>query len=273
MTTLLIETSLRFNSCIAAVADECQKLDETFNTISDDDQTLSLQHIMSNKKETLIETAAHMRNIETSLSNCSDDFHRLMLIYNKLLNALLKVDIGFMPNSEEIKDQNDSNEDASVNLLESVDEPIDQDGADDFYAYIFDENVNIKTKVNNSSTGDSELSNFEVKISRKKFKPVLSQLKEKINPIKENMLQKEREVLKAKGIDIDKLFGEETDKRTEKYSSDEDSIDSDSDHIKPRKPKRDDYEENRNFLAQKQALNIFKMQLPTPIAGEEDILE
>jgi len=124
-----------------------------------------------------------------------------------------------------------------------------------------------------------------------KFKPVLRQLKDRIDPIRQVMLEKEREVLTAKGINVDELFGkmEEVEQKQQQQDnrltdaarqSDYDGSNSESDSADEayeRRSKqikdRDNFAEMRQFLAQKQAVNLFnldaQMPRPTPAVTEE----
>ncbi|EDX00205.2 uncharacterized protein Dyak_GE11087, partial [Drosophila yakuba] len=123
-----------------------------------------------------------------------------------------------------------------------------------------------------------------------RFKPVLKQLKDRIDPIRQFMLEKEREVLAFKGINVDELFGkmekveQQEDNRLAEAtplpiydsSTNSDSDSADGEPFKRRSKQhkeRDNFAEMRQFLVQKQAINLFKLPPPPVAAAEEELLE
>lgn len=138
---------------------------------------------------------------------------------------------------------------------------------------------------------EKELLNFEKRITKGRFKPVLKQLKDRIDPIRQVMLEKEREVLASKGINVDELFGkmERVEQQQEdnrladaaplpvyesSSNSDSDSADEEAFRRRSKQHKeRDNFAEMRQFLAQKQAINLFKLPPPPVAAGGEELLE
>ncbi|XP_036323730.1 uncharacterized protein LOC118737382 [Rhagoletis pomonella] len=291
---VLQDSSLKLSACMVAVAGECQALDITLQRLTEAESERK-----DNGKQ-LLQVANNMRAIESALSVCFDDFQRLMLVYNKFLNSKLD-------NQDKLTTlQCEKDEDAEDEYPESFlrieisQNHNDAETSDDFYAYMYDEQKaksekeqeEAETKAKRNTDHDMEILNFEKRITKGKFRPVLKQLKDRIDPIRHDMLEKERQVLAAKGINVDDFFGKdknskslETDKKTVDMSNSsvEQSDDSDSggsadlefDRRNKKLKERDNFAEMRNFLAQKQAINIFKLDetAPRTSMGDEEILE
>ncbi|XP_030371735.1 uncharacterized protein LOC115622019 [Scaptodrosophila lebanonensis] len=290
---VLQHSSLKLSACMVAVAGECQALDVTLQRLT---ETEAAQK--DNAKQ-LVAVANNMRGIENALAVCCDDFQRLMLVYNKFLHSKLNEDdasssAARAPSSAA---QNDEFPE-SILRVEFSQHPNEPQQCDDFYAYMYDENEAQHYEAEQQApypTPEKELLNFEKRITKGKFKPVLRQLKDRIDPIRQVMLEKEREVLTAKGINVDELFGKMeamdlsqqqdnrlTDAARHSEASDSESDSADEDAFKQRSKQvkeRDNFAEMRNFLAQKQAINLFKLeantqpQIPPPMTGEEELLE
>jgi len=302
---VLQDSSLKLSARMVAVAGECQALDITLQKLNE------IEAANKNNAKHLIEVANNMRSIESALSVCFDDFQRLMLVYNKFLNSKIdqederkeKAAKEIDPNSEYIE---------SFLRVEISKSDNDVNAKDDFYAYMFDESKEKEdTLKNDYNDTDLEILNFEHRITSGNFRPVLKQLKEKINPIRKVMLEKEREVLAAKGFNVDELFDqlekeyrielEETDnKKLEEIKilkqmknkkkkvcfqseSSDNEYDSDGSTDLPvlnstkHAEQRKNYAEMRNLLAAKSPINIFKLgdiqNSPMNVAGNEEILE
>uniref|UniRef100_A0A0K8V5D4 Uncharacterized protein n=1 Tax=Bactrocera latifrons TaxID=174628 RepID=A0A0K8V5D4_BACLA len=291
---VLQNSSLKLSACMVAVAGECQALDITLQRLTETEAEQK-----DNAKQ-LIQVANNMRGIENALSVCFDDFQRLMLVYNKFLNS--KLDTPHQSTVADSENNITNNEEFPESILrvEISQNHNDENKRDDFYAYMYDEQQaqaekeqEAEAKAQTNRDHDMEILNFEKRITQGKFRPVLKQLKDRIDPIRSEMLEKERQVLAAKGINVDELFGKEentknveTDKPENKKSiSWEKSADGDSDsegsadlefqRSNKKLKERDNFAEMRNFLAQKQAINIFRLDDAAPITttGNEEILE
>ncbi|XP_053946572.1 uncharacterized protein LOC128855583 [Anastrepha ludens] len=291
---VLQDSSLKLSACMVAVAGECQALDITLQRLTEAEAEQK-----DNAKQ-LLQVANNMRSIESALSVCFDDFQRLMLVYNKFLNSKLSN----QENSTAIVDgeKTDAASDEypeSFLRVEISPNPNDADKRDDFYAYMYDEQQAQAEKEQQQADTkaqrdcDMEILNFEKRITKGKFRPVLKQLKDRIDPIRHEMLEKERQVLAAKGINVDDFFGKkdnttdllEADKKAEKINNTnmEQNDDSDSEgsadlefqRSNKKLKERDNFAEMRNFLAQKQAINIFNLDdtAPRTTMGDEEVLE
>lgn len=294
---VLQNSSLKLSACMVAVAGECQALDITLQRLTETEAE------QKDNTKHLLQVANNMRGIENALSVCFDDFQRLMLVYNKFLNS--KLDTQHQATVADSENTTTNNEEFPESILrvEISQNQNDENKRDDFYAYMYDEQQaqaekaqqEAEAKAQSNGDRDVEILNFEKRITQGKFRPVLKQLKDRIDPIRSEMLEKERQVLAAKGINVDELFGKEestknveADKPENKRSiSVEQSgnilVDSDSEgsadlefqRSNKKLKERDNFAEMRNFLAQKQAINIFKLEDIAPITttGDEEILE
>lgn len=291
---ILQDSSLKLSACMVAVAGECQALDITLQRLTE------TENVQKDNAKHLVQVANNMRSIENALSVCFDDFQRLMLVYNKFLTS--KLDLKDHSDKSDKSQETDDEFPESFLRVEISQNLNDDEKTDDFYAYMFDEKQakleqeQLEKEQREQRKEDLEILNFEKRITKGKFRPVLKQLKGRIDPIRKVMLEKEREVLAAKGINVDELFGSEDnaldddDESAEQQphsskqhcddnGSDEGSEDSADLEFERRTKKlkeRDNFAEMRNFLAQKQAINLFKLDAPPSASnalGEEDILE
>ncbi|XP_017967461.1 uncharacterized protein LOC108659174 [Drosophila navojoa] len=265
---VLQHSSLKLSACMVAVAGECQALDVTLQKLT------AAEAAKKNNAEQLVAVANNMRGIENALAVCCDDFQRLMLVYNKFLNS--KLDLG-VDNAEKSKSPAKQDEfPESILRVEYSQHPNEPQKCDDFYAYMYDEQEARQFEDEQPApypTPEKELLNFEKRITKGKFKPVLRQLKDRIDPIRRVMLEKEREVLAAKGINVDELFGKveqleqeqqaQQDNRLKEPTSPSDSESDSADELYEKRSKqikeRDNFAEMRQFLAQKEAVNLFQL--------------
>ncbi|XP_020812854.1 uncharacterized protein LOC110187738 [Drosophila serrata] len=289
---VLQHSSLKLSACMVAVAGECQALDITLQ------QLTATEAANRNNSKELVAVASNMRGIENALAVCCDDFQRLMLVYNKFLHSKLDLEGELTPRPKEDLGEEFPESILRVEYSQNVDAPQQKD---DFYAYMYDENEELEQFEAEQHapfpTPEKELLNFEKRITKGKFKPVLKQLKDRIDPIRQVMLEKEREVLASKGINVDELFGkieqieeqqqqqqddnrlaDTTSSPTYDSSSNSDSDSADEVAFKRRSKQhkeRDNFAEMRQFLAQKQAINLFKLPPPPALAAaaEEELLE
>lgn len=287
---VLQHSSLKLSARMVAVAGECQALDVTLQ------QLTATEAAQKNNTTQLIAVANNMRGIENALAVCCDDFQRLMLVYNKFLHSQMDEQLD-TPQTSNCKSKDDDFPE-SILRVEFSQNPSEPQKCDDFYAYMYDEHEAQQYEDEQQApypTPEKELLNFEKRITRGKFKPVLRQLKDRIDPIRQVMLEKEREVLTAKGINVDELFGkmeqveqqQEDNRLTEvarqcDYDGSDDSESDSADEAFKRRSKqikeRDNFAEMRQFLAQKQAVNLFNLDAqmpsrPPPPAVKEELLE
>lgn len=236
--------SFNFTSKICAVANECKNLDEILQAIQ----------IENNKKE-LHAIVQNFQSVEDALLSCQDEFQRIFITYHKLLQELeipIKIESVKVAAEQNDEDLNES----------QINEPEELD--DDFFA--LDGSADLE-----SSSKIDDILNVDTRITKTYFKPVLLQLKEKIDPISKSMKEKERKILKAKGFDTD--LDEEV--RNINYGSDED--DSSEDEMPKRRPTKK-YDDVRSFLESKEQFSLWggggiTLGLPNKSFTEEEILE
>lgn len=134
---------------------------------------------------------------------------------------------------------------------------------------------------------DDSLSEIEGRIVKRHFRPVLRQLKDRIEPINTAMRDRERKFLLDKGMDV----APDEDAHASSHESSDDELDEFGRMQKRRSAARrsynkgvdvDTYEETRRFLAAKVPINLLSMNggggglmgMPMPRRMiEEDILE
>lgn len=271
---VLQDSSLRLNSCMLAVADECNLLDKTLQKLSED---IPRKPVEEGKH--LMEVANSMRLIEASLAVCCDDFHRLCLVYNRFLSLKLGTQNNNLLITQTDVSSVDGLVDSSLDPEESIlrVEITNNNSFDDFYAYAFDENekpVEVTQKDNREL--EEELAFLDEKITKSTFRPVLRQLKGKIDPIRKEMLQKERQILKTKGINVDEFLGkEEGNEKGGETSDSEGSADEAHEISRKAYQNAKKFDEMRDYLAQKPRINLFGMvaEGERSVCGDEQILE
>lgn len=107
------------------------------------------------------------------------------------------------------------------------------------------------------------------------FKPVLLQLKQRIEVIGEDMKEREKKVLKAKLIEM----VEEPEVAPKTLSDDEDSgseNELEREHVRKLKRNQEKFSDNREFLEAKQPINFFVGGFPLPLKNQmldEEVLE
>ncbi|XP_013108617.1 uncharacterized protein LOC106087943 [Stomoxys calcitrans] len=290
---ILQDSSLKLSARMVAVAGECQALDITLQRLTE------TENVKKDNAKHLVEVANNMRSIENALSLCFDDFQRLMLVYNKFLTS--KLDLKDDSEKSDHKSHETDDEFPENFLRVEISQNMNEaEPRDDFYAYMFDEKQakieqeQLEKEQLEQRKEDMEILNFERRITKGRFRPVLKQLKGRIDPIRKVMLEKEREVLAAKGINVDELFDNEQESTDEDLTEivnaskeqqcvenvSDDGSEGSADLEFERRTKKlkemDNFAEMRSFLAQKQPINLFKLDaLPSAsnALGDEDILE
>lgn len=231
-----------FSAKILAVSLNCQYLDEELEDKKNSENILSAMAV-----------------IDGELAVCKDEYKRLVISYQKLLNIEVRagkvdqetLDSALLPTSV-------------VRVIPTSDEPLQ----DDFFVLDgFEEDLEVERL-----TRADEIEEINSRIAKRYFKPVLRQLREKLEPIGEKMKERERKVLQAKGIEFQE---DEPDypatPGTPETSEDEGS----DDEIQKKKIKsRRKYDEFREFLEKKEPINIFAGGLQ-PITNfmNEEVLE
>lgn len=228
------------------------------------------------KKDVFMDIARRMTQIEYSLVASQEDYRRLKLLYDKFLFTTFRI----KPERKSI-----SNAEAEKCAVASSDvdivtsnEPQNENENDDFFAirdeqHASDDDGDAVFGSQKRGNFDDELEQLDVNVSRSYFAPVLKQLKSKINPINDAMRERELKFLMAKGFDRDRIVDSAA---AAGNVNDENAInsDSDSDVPMPRSKPRNNYDEMRTFLQEKQQFAMIPpAMLPTHAPGDEDVLE
>lgn len=222
----------------------------------------------SNKAE-MNDVMKYLEALGSQLSDCSDEHNRMLILMKKYLN---KDTDEIKINTKELEKSN--NDEKPLKIAEE--NPVQ---SDDFF-YVdpdkenFGENVENEKKVSdNASAEDLNEEDLQVKLTKKCFKPVLAQLKKRIVTIDVDMKEREKKVLKEKGIEIT----EELEKSDIKLNLDD--CDSDVDWKRQQKFERNrqKYDQNREFLQAKGPINLLspgKFPVMNSFIGlQEEILE
>lgn len=195
---------------------------------------------------------------------CSDDIGRLTISFKKYLKS----------EDEQIPDGilTEAATSTPKHELKVIKEDDVQPQKDDFF---YDDPAvtsnDIKEEPKTEDNPDEE--DLYIQQTKKCFKPVLLQLKQKMVPISADFKEREKKVLKEKGIEVaDEPVTEQTE---------EDEEGSDDERERTAKQNRDRFNESRELLMSKMQFNIFNQVPPTvaiPIQGKlvgmkEQILE
>lgn len=244
--------SMRSSTKLLALAYKSQELE---NLITDFCTSPSV------KADEIFERLNTMKN-EISLSH--DELERISILLQKYLN--IELDDGKIPQEKIENLQNETNNDGSKVHVAEFSQPTDE-----FFFVDSRANEN-EEEIKNR---DDAIDEIDSKLAKRYFKPVLLQLRERIEVIGEDFKEREKKVLQAKGIDIDGMIDENEIKLNQ--SDDEDSgSDDERERLKRLKKNAEKFRENRDFLESKQQVNIFGLPPPPRFLGtnfDEDVIE
>lgn len=246
---------------LIAITREFQWTDESIQVINKQNLT---------DKEKFEKIFENLVTTEEAIVAHLDDYRRMKLMFYKFIftNFNLKL--------EEVNDEKSDGEsidrDEEGENISGKDE--NSDSGSDFFA--------LRDSVENSSDEESfpnrkqkiedELQEFDYKIARTNFAPVLKQLKNKIDPLKDEMKERELKFLLAKGFDRERILNSVEGIVNKSEESGSDSGSSLDDFSCPKKSQRN-FDEMREFLQSKQQMLILPTMMPNPSMGEEEILE
>lgn len=242
--------SSRILSKILAIAYNSQKLEDLISEFCDTPKC-------DKKSEEILE---EMSKIATEISLSHDEMQRILILFQKYLNIEVDEDGKIPP--EKIENLQ--------NALEKVKRITDEDFSepkDDFFFVDGKENeVEEEAK-----TKESAIEEIDSKLAKKYFKPVLVQLRERIEVIGEDFKERERKVLKSKGIEIDEI----EQMNAKPLASDDDSgSDDERERQRRHKKNQEKFQQNREFLESKQQINIFANLAIRPMQNfDEDVIE
>lgn len=203
------------------------------------------------------ELVPFLSQLDSELLMCQEEFQRLHITYQKFLNMEPKQEA--LPST--------SNADKLENVI-TVEHDYKKVGDtvfghhDEFFA--LDQTMDTDPAENKNPP--EEYDEDEVvnrKVVKRAFKPVLKQLKQKIEPLADAMKERERKVLKEKGIEVE----------SERQLSDFEMTSSEDEEPKKESKSSKKYDEMRQLLEQKQQFNPFAMQMPPQKVVEEEFIE
>lgn len=247
------------------------------NQYQSTDQRIQSLHMNMNK-EKMLDISVEMNRVKESIVACQDDIETLKLIYNKCLAK--KFQLLLDQESDQQKTVAIPAVDESK-LVKEEENPVEEDDKEYFAMR------DMKNDEDSDSDGENEkskrakwsdeLENIDIKVTRSFFAPVLKQLKTKIDPIKEEMKEREMKFLMSKGIDREKIieFNRNEEAEDQNMDSDADSgSGSDNEPIKLKSKQRPNrYDEMRAYLEQKQPIGFMPLGDLPPPSGSEEVLE
>uniref|UniRef100_A0A182NAC3 Vezatin n=1 Tax=Anopheles dirus TaxID=7168 RepID=A0A182NAC3_9DIPT len=217
--------------------------------------------VSSNDRARLEEAEGELAFIQSNLLTRSDECERLLISVKKLLNH-----VDDTPDADEdVPDPKDGLEHATA--LEEGPEPA-QPEHDEFFVVFGTEGDECGA---DSSTQETLLTEEELvakRLMKKQFRPVLRQLRERLEPIERSFKMREKDAMKRKGIELpdDTEPVRETPSGTGSDASDDDEA--------PRaKRSQQRYDDVRNFLASKSQINFLSRLPACGVQMEECILE
>lgn len=248
--------SIRFSAKILTVAMQCQHLEESIVKFAG-----KFEHPSNKEVEEILEM---MKSVESDLSVSVDEHKRIAISFQKYLNM----------ETEDARISQEKLDTVQGDTSESIKKVTEDDimaQSDEFF--FVDGNI-VEPEEEEKPQQPETIEEVNSKLAKKYFRPVLVQLKERIEVIGEDMKERERKVLKAKGIEI------ENEPELAKIRSDDDSDSgSDDERERERKFKKNEekFSDNRDFLESKEPINFFGaggIKLPPRVQPlDEDVLE
>lgn len=248
--------SVRFSAKILTVAMQCQHLEELIVSFAE-----KFESPNNKKVEEILEM---VKNVENDLSLSIDEHKRIAISFQKYLN----METGDVKIS---KEKLNAAEEESVDNVRITSEDDLMVQSDEFF---FVDGNTIEADEEAKTQTAEGVEEVNTTLAKKYFKPVLVQLKERIEVIGEDMKERERKVLKSKGIEIE-------DEPVVANLASDNETDSGSDDERDRKRKfrrnEEKFSDNREFLESKEPINFFgaggfKLPPRTQVL-EEDVLE
>lgn len=250
--------SVKFSMKMISVALQCHRFEDLMVKIA-------ANHEHPDNKE-VDEILSVMKKLESELSVNVDELKRISISFQKYLN--IEIDGGKIDQLK-LKDAEGQKKDENIERI-TGDTVVAQ--VDDFF---FVDGNEGELEGGAKSNEPETIEEVNSKLAKKYFKPVLVQLKERIETIGEDMKERERKVLKAKGIDLE--YEPEVGKEVD--FDDDDGSGSDDERERKMKFERNQekFRGNREFLESKQPINLFGAGgFPIPLQSQtldEDVLE
>ncbi|XP_029710010.2 uncharacterized protein LOC115255932 [Aedes albopictus] len=267
--TLSLSLSAKLYSTVYRYNEIERVLDETVSGLVDNKEVGQLQDL-----------AVSMEDVMNELSASTEECQRLLITMKKLTNkddneSQLEIDARFTENSEHPLDMPPG----ADRVYCEQDKPCIKD---EFFAVDGTEHDCLAEDDRRSVPTIDDLESINSKIVKRHFKPVLVQLRERIEPIGVEFKQRERQALKDKGIEMVDSDEEASDdegsldqvpvKRTVYGSDSEDDQEEDQRNAMKFEKSVQRYDDVRGFLAAKEQINIFGLK-PMVSLVDEDVLE
>lgn len=247
--------SISASSKILAIANECRRIDGIVQNV----------HQLDNGK--LTELMPSITQMENAFHICQSEYQRFVVAYYKLMNISYddRCDNGPCLNGEsEFTVDND----ASLHLKFKEVQPDEEEFFTSTERTSDDES---KESNSNRRCWDDELAEKNINVVKQRFKPVLVQLKGKIEPIAMSLRERERNHLLSKGIDPSEFVDCHKINEGFRSCSDSDDDDDDADYVRRKKPNR--FDDMRKFLEGKSQISLIPMRSANENCLTEDILE
>lgn len=250
-------SSMDIMSRLIAITNQYKRTDEII-------QMFKMKRIANS--DDALKLLKQMHNNKQALATCEDDYQRLILIFSKLIANKFKIKPKHLDIDEEKTKEfsDDAGEEKMVKNTPNETENME------FFAM---------RGIQNSDNSDSEsmdgekpsklkrfraedgIDEFDLKITRSMFDPILKQLKDKIEPINTKMKERELKFLLAAGMDQETIS-----EFNKNYETPEASA------LDPFAESSNRFDEMRSFLQQKQQVTFMQPFIP-PTNCNEDILE
>lgn len=256
--------SMTFVPKLLAVTHQCVRLDALLNNL------INKYDSADREQDDLHELVPVMNQIDSELLMCQDEYQRFFITYQKFLNLVPEEKLQIVEKLEE----------EPAGRFEHDYRKVGETAFgyhDDFFALDGFEEDDEGTSQDNQKDKKGDLSQDDDQINRKivkkTFKPVLKQLKTRIEPLAEDMKEREKKVLTAKGIEVEDLNKTHDSERDSCSSLSE--LSDEEEMIAKRKNKKSSqkYNEMREFLEQKQQFNVFSFKPPAVPMVQEDVIE
>lgn len=226
----------------------------------------NLQAVRPRDEESLRKDLQKMKESLETLSvtfTCINlEFENLHLIYNKILNLPSKA-------LEDVQTSHKSSEEPGKKIEDLTVNP----ATDEFFHLDASKEADWEKPENDFDLADYEYDRVNQKLIKSTFKPVLVQLRKRIHPLHDAMKEREKQFLQNRGVPLPDDsdgggdFSDSLDEKSNSESDEEDSL-SQKHRTKPGK-----YEENREFLQEKQQIGLFFSLPPPQNLLSEDVLE
>lgn len=258
--TRLKNNCLNFSSKIMIFANDCRNFDTEFQNLFNRGDKITNS---KNERDNFLDILPRLQAIENNFTTCHEEFERFHLSFNKFLNDKYNIPVKIEVNSPNYnKNTVEENHSDTLNV---VDETTKEVLHDDFFLV----SGGAGDEPNDQTDYKENIINVNNRLVKSYFRPVLNQLKAKIDPINEQMKIKEKEILAAKGIAIDNELLD--DDIIDKSTDDEEN---ELHNFLKNKKTQSKFSENRDFLISKTQNTPHFGFMPLPIKSmvNEDIV-